>query len=132
MVFTINIICMTSFDTFDTLNDFVLQLTSVCETVSDELIPQGNLVETILQHLADDSLEVAKHVSNFVLCLGNTNNVFNMYDKISVQSMDLNSLSDVIFSKSVVFCLKHVQCSRIRLNSVIFFITFFIHIYKIL
>ena len=43
-----------------------------------------------------------------------------------------NSLSDVIYSKSVVFSLKHVQCSRIRLNGGVSFITFRVHVYKIL
>ena len=43
-----------------------------------------------------------------------------------------NSLSDVIYSKSVVFPLKHVQCSRIRLNGGVSFITFCVHVYKIL
>ena len=44
----------------------------------------------------------------------------------------LNSLSDVIYSKSFFFSLKHVQCSRIRLNSDVSFITFSVHVYKIL
>ena len=43
-----------------------------------------------------------------------------------------NFLSDIIYSKSVVFFLKHVQCSRIRLNGGVSFITFRVHVYKIL
>ena len=43
-----------------------------------------------------------------------------------------NSLSDVIYSKSVVFSLKHVHCSQIRLNGGVSFITFRVHVYKIL
>ena len=51
-----------------------------------------------------------------------------MYDKISVQSMEISS--DVIYSKAV--SLKHVQCSQIRLNGGVSFITFRVHVYKIL
>ena len=43
-----------------------------------------------------------------------------------------NSLSVVFYSMSVVFSLKHVKCSQIRLNGDIPFITFRVHVYKIL
>ena len=43
-----------------------------------------------------------------------------------------NFLSDVIDSKSVVISLKHVQYSRIRVNGGVSFITFRVHVYKIL
>ena len=40
-----------------------------------------------------------------------------MNDETSVQSMELSfSNSDAIYSKSVVFSLKYLQCSQIRLN----------------
>ena len=43
-----------------------------------------------------------------------------------------NSLSDVFYSKSVVFSLRHIQCSRIGLNSGDSFITFRVNVHKIL
>ena len=54
-----------------------------------------------------------------------------MYDEASanVQSMEY-SLTDVIYSKSVVFSLKHVQCSPIPLNGGVSFISFRVHVYK--
>ena len=40
--------------------------------------------------------------------------------------------SGVIYSKTVVFSQNYVQCSRIRLNGGVSFITYRVHVYKIL
>ena len=67
----------------------------------------------------------AKHIMKWTFAIVYS----NTYDETSVQS-EWNFLSDVIYSKSVF--LKHVQCSRICLNGGVSFITFRVHVYKIL
>ena len=43
-----------------------------------------------------------------------------------------NSLSDVIYSKTVVFSQIYVQCSRKCFNGGVSFVTYHVHVYKIL